>query len=200
MGTPVNSNMSVGFKAVRMLSGAPVLFNQFKFATAAGDSVAIFPGDAIKLTGGVDANGFLIVAQANAGDVPLIGVMSSVFPDGTNPQNSYRLPSTATYIFATVDPNTIYEVQASAAVALAAAGKCGSMVQTVAGNTLTGISGQQLDQSTLATNTATFAFKVMGFTQLIGNIPNATYNKVLVKINNHAWAPSGVAIDRKSVV
>ena len=193
MSTPVNPNILNGFKAVGTLTGASANLQEVKCATAAGDSVAIFPGDAVKLTGGTDANGFLIVAQANAGDVPLAGVMAGVVPDGTDLTAQYRKASTATYIFVNMDPTTIYEVQANAAVALAAAGKTCSLVQTAAGSTLMGTSGQQIDQSTLATNTATFQFKALGFSQTVGNIPNATYNRLYVKINNHAYAPSGVA-------
>ncbi len=46
----------------------------------------------------------------------------------------------------------------------------------------------QIDQSTLTTNTSTFAFKSLGFSQAVGNTPNATYNRLLVKINNHSYA------------
>jgi hypothetical protein len=193
MSTPVNPNILNGFKAVGTLTGAPLNLQQAKFATAAADGVALYPGDAIKLTGATDANGFLIVARAAAGDVPLVGVMSGVVPDGTDLTIQYRKASTTTYIYATVDPNTIYEVQANAAVALADAGKTCSLVSTNSGTALTGISGMQIDQSTLTTNTASFAFKSLGFSQLVGNIPNSTYNRLYVKINNHAYAPSGVA-------
>jgi hypothetical protein len=183
-----NNNILNGFKAVGTLNGAPLNLQQAKFATATGDSVALYPGDAIKLTGGVDAYGFAIVARAAAGDVPIVGVMSGVVPDGTDLSLQYRKASTATYIYATVDPNTIYEVQANAAVALADAAKTCSLVSTNGGTAATGLSGMQIDASTLATNTSTFAFKALGFSQTVGNTPNATYNRLLVKINNHSYA------------
>jgi hypothetical protein len=185
---PINNNILNGFKAVGGLNGAELNFQQAKFATAAGDGVAIYPGDAIKLTGATDAAGFLIVARAAAGDVPLVGIMSGVVPDGTDLTAMHRKASVATYIYAITDPNTIYEVQANAAVALADAGKTCSLVSTNGGTAALGLSGMQIDQSTLATNTATFAFKALGFSQVVSNIPNATYNRLLVKINNHAYA------------
>jgi hypothetical protein len=114
--------------------------------------------------------------------------MSGVVPDGTDLTAMYRKASTTTYIYATVDPNTIYEVQANAAVALADAGKTCSLVSTNSGTAATGISGMQIDQSTLTTNTATFAFKSLGFSQVVGNVINAAYNRLLVKINNHSYA------------
>ncbi len=192
MGT--NNNIINGFKAVGTLTGAPLNLQQAKFATLVGDTTPIYPGDALKLVGsGVDPNGFLTVARAAAGEVPLVGVMSGVVPDGTDLTAMYRKASTTTYIYATVDPNTIYEAQASAAVALADAGKTCSLVSTNGGTAATGLSGMQIDQSTLTTNTSTFAFKSLGFSQTVGNTPNATYNRLLVKINNHAYASSGVA-------
>lgn len=181
-----NSNQINGFKAVGTLSGAPVNFQEAKFATVATDAVAIYPGDAIKLTGGTDANGFAIVARAAAGDV-VVGVMSGVVPNGTDLSIMYRVASTATYIYATVDPNTVYEVQASAAVALADATKNASLISSSAGVAATGLSGMQIDQSTLNT-TNTLVFRLLGFSQTVGNVPAATYNKVLVKINSHAYA------------
>ena len=186
--TATNTKIINGFKAVGTLNGAPLNLQQSKFATATGDSVALYPGDAIKLTGGVDANGFAIVARAAAGDVPIVGVMSGVVPNGSDLTIGYRVASTATYIYATTDPNTIYEVQASAAVALADAAKTCSLVSTNGGTALTSLSGMQIDQSTLTTNTSTFAFKSLGFSQAVNNVPNATYNRLLVKINNHSYA------------
>ncbi len=192
MSTPVNTNMINGFKAVRTLSGAPVNFQEAKFATAAGDGTAIFPGDPVIFANGSDPNGFLTVTKATAGQVPIAGIMTGIVADGSQLQNAYRPASTAMYIYCIIDPNTIFEAQANAAVALNSAGFTCSMVQTQAGNTLTSTSGVQIDQSTLATNTATFAFKAMGFSQAVGNIPNATNNKLYVKINNSAYAPNGV--------
>lgn len=189
-----NNNTINGFKAVGTLTGASLNLQQQKFATAAADGVALYPGDAIKLTGATDAAGFLIVARAAAGDVPLVGVMSGVVPDGTDLTAMYRKASTATYIYATVDPATVYEVQANAAVALADAGKTCSLVSTNGGTAALGISGMQIDQSTLTTNTSTFAFKSLGFSQVVGNTPNATYNRLLVKINNHAYAQLSVGV------
>jgi hypothetical protein len=190
-----NPNILNGFKAVGTLNGAPLNLQQAKFATSAGsDAVALYPGDAIKLTGGVDAAGFPIVARAAAGDVPLVGVMSGVVPDGSDLSAMYRKASTATYIYATVDPNTIYEVQANAAVALADAAKACSLVSTNGGTAALGLSGMQVDASTLATNTATFAFKALGFSLTVGNTPNALYNRLLVKINNHSYAQYSVGV------
>jgi len=184
-----NVNQINGFKAIGTLNGAELNMQQAKFSTLVGDGTAIYPGDAVKLVASsVDATGLLAVARAAAGDVPLVGVMSGVVPDGTDLTIQYRKGLTTTAIYVTTDPNTIYEVQANAAVALADAGKTCSLVSTNSGIAATGRSGMQIDQSTLTTNTSTFAFKSLGFAPDLANTPNALYNRLLVKINNHSYA------------
>ena len=181
-----------GFKAVGTVSGSPVNLQQAKFSTLVGDTTAIYPGDAIKLVASaVDTTGpYLAVARAAAGDVPIVGVMSGVVADGGGLDIAYRKGSTTTVIYATVDPNTIYEVQANAAVSLADSGKTCSLVSTNSGVAATALSGMEIDQSTLTTNTATFAFKSLGFVQRVGHTPVSLYNRLLVKINNHSYANS----------
>jgi hypothetical protein len=186
-----NTSQINGFKAVGTLNGAPLNLQQAMFSTLVGDGTAIYPGDAIKLVAStVDADGVLAVARAAAGDVPIVGVMSGIVPDGTDLSVMYRKGLTTTKIYATVDPNTIYEVQANAALSLADSGKCFSLVSTNAGTAATGLSGMQADQSTFTTNTATFAFKSLGFVNRPGHTPVSLYNRVLCKINNHSYANS----------
>ena len=180
-----NSNIVNGLRPVKNLSGSEVNFQESYFATAATDAVAIFPGDLVKLTGGTDASGIPIVAQAAAGDIP-VGVMTAIFPNGADLTQLYRKASVATYIYAVTDPNTIYEAQANAAVALTDATKNCSIV-VAAGNTVTGASGMQLDTAGTTNTTNTLTLRLMGFSQALNNIPNATYNKMYVKINAHAY-------------
>jgi hypothetical protein len=180
-----NSNVINGLRPVKNLSGSEVNFQESYFATAATDGVAIFPGDLVKLTGGTDASGIPIVAQCAAGDIP-VGVMTSIFPNGADLTQLYRKASVATYIYAVTDPNTIYEAQANGAVALADATKNCSIV-VAAGNTVTGASGMQLDTVGTTNTTNTLTLRLMGFSQALNNIPNATYNKMYVKINSHAY-------------
>ena len=180
-----NNNYAFGLRPVKNLSGAPVNFQESYFATASTDAVAIFPGDPVKLTGGTDAAGIPIVAQCAAGDIP-VGVMTAIVANGADLTQMYRKASTAAYIYAITDTNTVFEGQANAAVALADATKNCSIV-VAAGNTTTGVSGVMLDTSGTINTTNTLTFRLLGFSQALDNTPNAAYNKMLCKINSSAY-------------
>jgi hypothetical protein len=182
-----NQNRVNGFIPVGSLIGGESTLETMTCSFAAGDGVAAFPGDLVIFTGTMDANGAPIVKQAAATDVGLAGAIVSVDVDATSLQTTYRPASKVITCKVTVDPNTVYEVQGNAALALTDAGLRFKPV-IAAGNTALGTSGMQLDVSTKAT-TATFPLTVVRFAD--GTIPAATYNRVLVKINSHFFGGLG---------
>lgn len=184
-----NQNRVNGFIPVASLTGAENTLKEMQCAFAAGDGAAAFPGDLVLFTGVFDASGYPIVKQAAATDVGLAGAIVSVDVNGASLENIYRLASTARYCKVNVDPNTIYECQANASLALIDAGMRFKPV-VAAGNTTLGTSGMQLDVSTKAT-TATFPLTVVKYVD--GTVPAATYNRVLVKINSHYFGSLGTA-------
>lgn len=184
-----NQNRVNGFIPVGSLTGAENNMKEMTCAFAAGDATAAFVGDLVLFTGVFDAAGIPIIKQAAATDVGLAGAIVSIDVDGANLTNTYRLASTARYCKVNVDPNTIYECQANAALALIDAGMRFKPV-VAAGNTTLGTSGMQFDVSTKAT-TATFPLAVVKYSPALDNTPAATYNKLYVKINSHYFGSLG---------
>jgi hypothetical protein len=183
-----NANRVNGFIPVGSINSGNTMVEMI-CAFAAGDSVAAFVGDLVLFTGVYDAAGIPIVKQAAATDVGLAGAVVSFDVDGAKLETTYRLASTARYCRVNVDPDTIYECQGNAALALIDAG-CRFKPVVAAGSTTLGTSGMQLDVSTKAT-TATFPLLVVRFSPALDNTPAATYNKLYVKINSHAFGSLG---------
>jgi hypothetical protein len=184
-----NLNRVNGFIPIGSITGAEGNFKEMVCTFAAGDGTAAFVGDLVLFTGTADSTGVPIIKQAAATDVGLAGAIVSVDVDGSNLANTYRLASTARYCKVNVDPNTIYEAQANASLALTDMGMNFKPV-VAAGNTTLGTSGMQLDASTKAT-TSTFPLKVVRYSPALDNTPAATYNKVYVKINSHIFGSLG---------
>lgn len=182
-----NQNRVNGFVPVGSITGAENTLKEMTCSFAAGDSVAAYVGDLVLFTGVFDANGLPIVKQAAATDVGLAGAIVAIDVDGADLQTTYRKASTVRTCKVNVDPNTIYEVQANAALALIDAGMRFKPVVGSA-NTALGTSGMQLDVSTKAT-TATFPLAVIKYAD--GTTPAAAYNRVLVKINSHYFGSLG---------
>ena len=153
-----NADRPSGFTPIGTLSGADYHGKMRRVAFAAGDNVACFIGDLVKLTGTVDATGkYPIVAQSAAGDAS-IGVLVSLEPDFTDEgslTDNHRLASTARIGKVLFGQDVLYTIQEdsdSNAIEITEAGlNCNVIVG--AGNAITGISGMELD-STSAANTS----------------------------------------------
>ncbi len=182
-----NVNRVNGFIPVGSITGAENSLKEITCSFAAGDAVAAYPGDLVLFTGTMDANGLPIVKQAAATDVGLAGAIVAIDVDGAQLQVGYRAASTVRTCKVNVDPNTIYECQANASLALTDAGMRFKPV-VAAGNTTLATSGMQLDASTKAT-TATFPLTVIKYAP--DTTPAATYNRVWVKINSHIFGSLG---------
>lgn len=182
-----NVNRVNGFVPVGSITGAECNLKEMTCSFAAADNVAAYPGDLVLFTGVFDANGLPIVKQAAAGDVGLAGAITAIDVDGSQLQVAYRAASTARTCKVNVDPNTIYEVQGNASMALIDAGMRFKPV-VAAGNTTLATSGMQLDVSTKAT-TSTFPLSVVKYAP--DTTPAATYNRLWVKINSHYFGSLG---------
>lgn len=187
-----------GFRLVKNLSGGSMTGQIETFFVPASDSTVIMPGDlVVLLNGGRSATGIATVTRATSTTSPVLGVVVGISFEGqgdvTNmpPVNDlntpiYRRASTDRYVTVCVDPQAVYEVQASqtsqsASTVMAWVGK-NAQFTTTAGNTTTGASGMQVDTSTVAT-TATLPLKIVGVPNRPDNIPGDTYISVYVKIN-----------------
>jgi hypothetical protein len=186
-----NSSTPFGFKLRADLMGyQPSLL---RVQIPSSDGTAVFVGDAVKIHGnaGGQYSSCPTVIQAAATD-PIFGVVVGIDQvDGVADANFslYRLhrpASVAMFAYICTDPNAIYEIQEDAVGGALAAADIGLNAEIVvgSGDTVTGLSGMQLDTSTKQT-TATLVLKTLGFVPRLDNEPGSANAKVLVKINNH---------------
>jgi hypothetical protein len=102
----------------------------------------------------------------------------------------YRAALTLRYALVADEPNLLFEAQANATCTV---GLLANNVEftVAAASTVTGLSAMQVDMSVTGT-TNTTALKLMEIVQRPDNAVG-TYNKVLVKINNHQLGSLGTA-------
>jgi hypothetical protein len=191
-----------GFRLVKNLAGGSMTGQVDTFFVPASDSTVIMPGDLVVLLGDArSASGVPTVTRAVTTTGPVLGVVVGISFEGqgdlTNipPVNDlntpiYRRASTDRYLTVCVDPQAVYEVQASqtsqsAATVTSWVGSNAAFVAT-AGSTTTGASGMQVDTSTVAT-TATLPLKIVGIPNRPDNIPGDTFISLHVKINSASY-------------
>lgn len=183
-----------GFRPVKHLDGSPWNSSPNRYVVVAADTVAIFNGDLVTLTGTTDSFGTQGVRKWVPGgtdqsnNVPILGVAVgfSINPLNLNsPQ--YRLASTQSYVLVVDEPTVVYEVQSTAA-ANPTDLNLNVQVTDSNGSTVTGMSGETV--GTGAT-TATFPLKMLGASQKIDNDLTSTNYKVLVMINNSPYNGNG---------
>ena len=89
------------------------------------------------------------------------------------------------------DPNQLFLIQADEDVVQADIG-LNANIAYAAGSTTTGVSGTELDSSTVA-NTAGLVLKIVGNYTAPNNTLGANHVDVVVKINAHMYGSAGVA-------
>lgn len=181
-----NINAPFGLKLVKGIpgTGSETMVRCYIPST---DANAVFIGDTVKVAGSADASGFHPTVAVCAAGNPIFGVVQEVFQvDGlgssANYYRSHRPASTAMYVNVCVDPNALYEVQASGSIAATDIGLNADLSMATAGNTSFGISGQKLDVAAMDT-TATRQVKIMGLAKGAEN-EIGNYAKLIVKLNN----------------
>ena len=191
-----NVNRPGGLKPVSYLNGAPYT-GQARLYSVPVNSAALYIGDPVTLSGSGDTNGLAGVAIGVAGSA-VIGVVVGflvAIPGVSLVASNIDLTirsiqasaTTVQYALIADDTNLIFEIQDGQTVptALVDIGRNTNFL-IAAGATTYSDSGT-VTAATL-TDSTTANLKIMGFTQRIDNTPAAAYAKLLVKINNHAYA------------
>lgn len=196
-----NPNTPMGLRAVRYISGKPFNGQVRRYCIAPTDTNAFYAGDpVVKVAGAADANGTPCVTLGVAGG-PWTGVLAGFSPTialVTNLGNAYRPGVQAGYVYIDVadDPDLEFEMQENDAggtpLPVTAVGKNANGIAGT-GSRYTGLSGWQLDSSTVAT-TNTLALSIVEFQRRADNVPGAAYGKVIVRINNHTETPHQAGI------
>ena len=181
-----NQDAPFGLRPVRTSISSQ---QQNRYRVANNYGTAIFQGDLVAL----DPNG-TITRVAAGGTGLILGVFNGCeYTDPTTGKatftNSYPGLVAADDIMANVidDPNATFEVQSDGTFAAADIGGNFDILAT-AGDTTSGISREELDQSTIAA-TATLPLKAIDVSQDPENSDTASANgNVIVKINNHIFS------------
>jgi hypothetical protein len=167
---------------------------QYGYEIEDNQSGAIYQGDLVTLSGGY------IVKYDSTLHTAAVGVFNGCnYIDPTTGKPTWKnfypglVNITAGVITADVldDPNQLFLIQADEDVVQADIG-LNANIAYAAGSSTTGVSGTELDSSTIA-NTATLALKVVGFYNTPGNIRATNHVDVVVKINTHLYGSTGVA-------
>lgn len=193
-----NVNRPGGLKPVSYLSGAPYT-GQARLYSVPVNSADLYIGDPVTLSGNADVNGLAGIAIGVAGSA-IIGVVVGflVAPPGvslvaTNIDLTIRsIQASATvvqYALVADDPNLIFEIQDGQTVPTSTA-NIGQNTNFVIAAGATDYSDSGTVTATTLTASDTANLKLMGFAQRVDNTPATAYAKLLVKINNHAYAAS----------
>ncbi len=193
-----NVSRPFGFKPVKHLSGAPYNGQANLYEIAAGDGTATFIGDMMMASDQAvtdrypTAERLAASGEVTAGNTyPLLGPVVGFVIDPTalnTPQ--YRVASTKRLCLIADATDLIFEVQDGATVAFPIASiGLNTGVQCTAGSTTSGASNMTTGV-TAATTTNTLPLRVVGIVDSPDNTPAAAYQKLLVMINTHQYAPS----------
>lgn len=207
-----NTSRISGFRPVKHITGAPYNGQANIYEVPAGESVPVFVGDLVKLsdsaaTAGVPAVEAVVAASSQITAGPILGAVVGVLNtkmdplDGTMTAGSisldtpqYRAASTKQYVLVADAPDLVFEAEADAAVAAASVGLnvgIGASAHTTP--LLTGASPMYVYSTTAPTTTSTLPLQIVGVVKRVDNEINSAYNKVLVRINVHAFGSIGVA-------
>jgi len=189
-----NTSAIRGFRPVGTISGAPWTASVKKFyhSGTLGTPAQVGVGDIVCIDNeAYDADGVPGINHASTSGV-LLGVVVSKVPSISKLDGASSVYCTSTencYFNVCCDPNAIYEVQESTAMALTAnAYNCTFLSANP--STTTGYSTQELDIGSPNT-TSTLPIKVLGWAQRPDNAVGSAYQKVLVKLNNTLWGGLG---------
>lgn len=182
-----NPNQAFGLRPIGSLGGSPVSGKVRKVAVASNYGTALFPGDPLIITGNAQADGQgsgdilenVQIATA-AGTNYISGVFVSVVPT-TEADNTYIPASTGGYILMDDSSDTLFEIQCSTTLATSNIGNTASLVAG-AGSTALGMSGWQLDTTTIGTGTQIL---IQGVRQSDRNDLTSANPVAIVTINLH---------------
>tara|TARA_B100000287_G_scaffold183507_1_gene173564 strand:+ start:90 stop:686 length:597 start_codon:yes stop_codon:yes gene_type:complete len=189
-----------GLKPIGLLGGMPFAGSTREYLIKSGYATAIFNGDVVGLadTANSTDDGF-IVREPVASEVNPIGVFLGVsYTDPATGQLTHKqfypgsIAASDIKAIVSVNPFTLYEVQADDAIAQTQLGMTADLVQTQAGSTVTGNSGVQLDASTASVGGE--LFKIIDFVDRVGSTIGDAKTDVIVMMNQteHAFLADAI--------
>lgn len=194
-----NKDASFGFKLVGHLYGAPFTARVRKYYIPSSYGTALYVNDPVivtgtsntaKVTSGLEEHGIgslPAINKATAGDGNKIaGVIVGFEPVVRSSTAPYNAASTERVALVCDDPDAVFLIQADGSVAATDVGSNANVIYTNSGSTSSGLSGVELDTSSMTT-TATYQLRILGFSQIPGRSEAGANAVLLVKINNHYY-------------
>ena len=188
-----NVNKAFGLRPLGKLGSNYNSDGDTQYKIASGTVDAIFQGDTVTFgaSGGV-STGFIVKHTPGAANI--LGVfLGCQYTDPTSKKTVWRnfypgnIAASDIVAFVVDDPNAQFLVQASGIAGVTAIGQNADLVQTVAGNTTTGVSGLELATGTLG-DEAALNVKVIGVSADPSNSDlTAAYADLIVIINEHLY-------------
>ena len=189
-----------GLKPIGILGGMPFAGSTREYLIKSGYTTAIYNGDCVGFANVASStdDGYL-VREAVASEVNPIGVfLGCWYTDPNTSQPTWRqyypgsISASDIKAVVTINPTTLYEIQADGAVAQPDLGKTIDLVQTQSGSTTTGNSGMQADQSTI--NITGKCWRIVDFVNRPGSSIWDTYTDIIVMMNQTEHALVAAAI------
>lgn len=147
-----NVNSPFGLRPVNLDGSACDSFAVGTYAFPSSDSTAMFIGDPVNLAGSADSVGNpTVVKTTMAGSNYSIGAIVDFLPD-TSESPVYRAASTTRIARVANDPMQVFAIQCDESLAVTDIGNTASLVNGT-GSTASGLSGVQLDSSTIGSGT-----------------------------------------------
>jgi hypothetical protein len=188
-----NVNKAFGLRPLGKLGSNYNSDGDTQYKIASGTATAIFQGDTVTFGVSTGAStGFIVKHTPGAANI--LGVfLGCNYTDPTSKKPVWRnyypggIAASDIVAFIVDDPYAQFLVQASGVAGVTAIGKNADLVQTVAGNTTTGVSGLELSTGTLDPASA-LNVKVIGVTADPSNEDlTAAYADLIVTINEHLY-------------
>jgi len=187
---PFNPNFPSGFTPVRHAAGGSVRPNYYSIAGGLANN--LFRGDLVKPATAKVLKNIDLVA---AGNNPSIGAFKGVnYVDQAGntfwrpywPTGTLVLTGTTPEAYVFDDPEILFDVMVSGATGLATSntGNTANLTAAIPGNTATGQSGEQLDQTTLSNASTTQQLQVEELEPLANN-QYGQFSRALVRIFLH---------------
>jgi hypothetical protein len=197
-----NPNAPFGFRPVRRLDGAMPNYQTNRYLISLSNTNRIATGDVVKY----DGTNAGYIDKAATTDTPVLGIFAGCeWFDSSQQKKIFSPQWTGTtsvvagsliqaYVYD--DVQIVFEVQSgSGTVVPQSAARQNAKYSGSAGGVspfVTGISVETLDDANIATNQATYPFKIVELSQKVGNDNTSGYNIVEVVLNATNYK-SGVA-------
>ena len=182
-----NSDLIFGARYAGSLSQGTVSGKTNSYVSLAAYNVAMFVGDFVvgQGTAAVDEYGIYrpVVQQAAAAN-RLLGFVDNFEKSRTYENQIHRTAATLRSMQVYDTPDVLFEIQSSGTFAVENVG-LNANITVASGSTVTGLSGMELDQSTVNT-TATLQLQIIGIIPRTDNAVGAN-TKLLCRINYHGY-------------